>query len=270
MLQSLLHHKLTSEENEVISSNKEDSCTSSVFGLLQYLPDDLFLSILKDSCGNLASFPYDIGQIQEVLFWKKFYSAHLSQVQQKYVEPDVIIETENYSIIIEAKRYDGIRQQDFNQWKRELMVVEDRHEKEKSSKGIIFIAIGGTNYSRDTDYSIQKKNYKIHITSWISLSDAINKTIVKIANQKELNHQLRLLKDADKALKHFGHFKTIWLNSIAPYRINTINLSSLFYWNYHDDEPCEEIEYKPIKGFCTDNYKLTISNISQLWNTNRQ
>ena len=270
MLQSLLHHKLTTEENEAISSNKEDSCTSSVFGLLQYLPDELFLSILKESCGNLSSFPDDFGRIQDVLFWKKFYSAHLSRVQRKYVEPDVIIETEYYSIIIEAKKYDGIRQQDFGQWEREILVVEDRHKKEKSSKSIIFIAIGGTNYSRDTDYSINNKNYKIHITSWISLSDAIHKAIAKITNQEELNHQLRLLKDADKALKHFGHFKTIWLNTIAPYRINTITTSSLFYWNNHDNEPSDKLEYVPLKGFCPDEYKLSICNISKLWNTNRQ
>jgi hypothetical protein len=269
MLQSLLHHKLTSEENEAISSNREDSCTSSVFGLLQYLPDELFLSILKDSCGNPASFPDDIGQIQEVLFWKKFYSAHLSQIQQKYVEPDVIIETENYSIIIEAKKYDGIRQQDDAQWKRELLVVEDKHKKDKNSKDIIFIAIGGTNYSRNTEYFINNKNYKIHITSWISLSDAIHKVVPILANQKELNHQLRLLKDADKALKHFGHFKTIWLNTMLPYKINAINLSSLFYWNYHNDKQFEEKEYKPLKGFCTDNYKLSIFNISKLWNRNQ-
>ena len=264
MLQSLLHHKLTTEENEAISSNKEDSCTSSVFGVLQYLPDELFLSILKESCGNLSSFPDDLGRIQDIFFWKKFYSAHLSRVQRKYVEPDVIIETENYSIIIEAKKYDGIRQQDFGQWKREILVVEDRNKKEKSSKSIIFIAIGGTNYSRDTNHSINKKDYKIHITSWISLSDAIHKAIVKISDQEELNHQLRLLKDADKALKHFGHFKTIWLNTLASDKIKTTNLSSLFY--YHENEPCEKLEHKPLKGFCTDNYKLSICNISKLWN----
>ena len=269
MLQTLLHHKLTSEENEAISSNKEDSCTSSVFGLLQYLPDELFLSILKESCGNLASFPDDIGRIQEVLFWKKFYSAHLPRIQQKYVEPDVIIETENYSIIIEAKKFDGIRQQYNNQWEREILVVEDMHKQEKCNKNIVFIAIGGTDYSRDALLLVRKKEYHIHITSWISLSDAIHKAIVKISDQEELNHQLRLLKDADKALIHFGHFKTIWLNTIAPYRINTINTSSLFFWNNHDNETNDKSEYVPLKGFCPDKYKLSICNISKLWNTNQ-
>lgn len=262
MLQSLLHHKLTSEENEAISSNREDSCTSSVFGLLQYLPDDLFLNILKESCGNLASFPDNIGNIQEVLFWKKFHSAHLAQVKQQYVEPDVIIETDNYSIIIEAKKYDGIRQQDFDQWKREILVVEDKNKKEKRPKGIIFIAIGGTNYSRDSNYS----NYQIHITSWISLSDAIHKAIVILSDREEMNHQLRLLKDADKALKHFGHFKTFWLNTIAPYSINAIRLSSLFFCNYHD----EESNYKSLIGICPNIYKLSTSYLSQLWNKNQQ
>ena len=270
MLQSLLHHKLTSEENEAISSNKEDSCTSSVFGLLQYLPDKLLLDILKESCGNLASFPNDIGQIQDVLFWKKFYSGHLSQVQQKYVEPDVIIETENYSIIIEAKKYDGIRQQYRDQWKREILVVEDWHREENNKKGIIFIAIGGTDFSRDSLVSIRKKDYQIHITSWISLSDAIHKAIVKILNQKESDNQLRLLKDADKALTHFGHFKTIWLNTIASYKINATSLSSLFPWNCPNNELDDKLEYKLLKDICPETYKLSISNTSQLWNTNHQ
>lgn len=270
MLQTLLHHKLTSEESEAISSNKEDSCTSSVFGLLQYLPDELFLSILKESCGNLASFPDDIGRIQEVLFWKKFYSAHLPRVQQKYVEPDVIIETENYSIIIEAKKYDGIRQQDFGQWEREILVVEDYHKRKKITKGIIFIAVGGADHSKARNCKLTNflKKHQLYITSWISLSDAIHKAIVKISDQEELNHQLRLLKDADKALKHFGHFKTIWLNTIAPYRINTINTSSLFFWNNHDNETNDKLDYVPLKGFCPDKYKLSICNISKLWNKN--
>lgn len=263
MLQALLHRKLTSEEQIAISANKEDSCTSSVFGVLQYLPDDLLINILKDSCGNLTSFPDDIGRIQEVLFWKKFYSAHLPRVRQKYVEPDVIIETENYSIIIEAKKYDGIRQQDFGQWEREILVVEDYYKRNKITKGIIFIAVGGTEHSKIRDHKLTSflKKHQLHITSWISLSDAIHKAIVKIADQEELDHQWRLLKDADKALKHFGHFKTIWLNTLPNIKISPLDNKSLYYrWKTYDN--------KKLEDFYKNHNKIIITEINQLWKPN--
>ena len=264
MLQALLHSKLTSEEQVAISANKEDSCTSSVFGLLQYLPDDVLLDILKQSCGNLISFPDDIGVIQQVLFWEKFYSRHISEIDQNHVEPDVIIETENYSIVIEAKKYDGLSQQYEKQWKREILVVEDWHRQERSEKGIIFIAIGGTNYSRDKEALIGDKSYIIHIASWIGLSDAITKVLDKMSkteNQTGNQNLIRLLGDAVKALEHFGHFRTIWLNTLPSIKINPIDNKSLYYrWKTYDS--------KKLEGFYKNHNKIIMNEINQLWKPN--
>ena len=260
MLQALLHSKLTSEERIAISANKEDSCTSSVFGLLQYLPDDLLLDILKQSCGNLASFPNDIGAIQHMLFWEKFSSYHISNINQKYVEPDVIIEAENYSIVIEAKKYDGFSQQYEKQWKQEILVVEDWHEQERNEKGIIFIAIGGTDYSRDKEALVGDKSYPIHVASWIGLSDAIIKVLDKMPKPESPteNHNLiRLLKDAVKALEHFGHFRTIWLNSLPNIKISPLDKSLYYRWKSYDN--------KVLEGFYRNHNKIKITEINQLW-----
>lgn len=263
MLQALLHSKLTSEERIAISANKEDSCTSSVFGIMQYLPDDLLLDILKQSCGNLSSFPRNIGSIQQVLFWEKFYSEHILDINQKYVEPDVIIETDNYSIIIEAKKYDGFCQQYVRQWEREILVVEDWHKQEENTKGIIFIAIGGTDYSRDKEIQVCDKSYTIHVASWISLSDAITKAIDKMSkpdNQTENQHLIRLLDDAVIALEHFGHFKTIWLNTLSNFRIYNIDQSLHYRWNIND--------HKLIENFYRNHNNIIINEINQLWKPN--
>ena len=250
MLQALLHSKLTSEEQIAISANKEDSCTSSVFGVLEYLPDDLLINILKESCGNLASFPDDIGAIQQVYFWEKFYSRHIPEIDQNHVEPDVIIETENYSIVIEAKKYDGFSQQYEKQWKREILVVEDWNRQERNGKGIIFIAIGGTDYSRDKE-------------ALVGDNDAITKVLDKMSKPKSPteNHNLiRLLKDAVKALEHFGHFRTIWLNTLPNIKISPLDKSLYYRWKSYDN--------KVLEGFYRNHNKIIITEIIQLWKPN--
>ena len=260
MLQALLHSKLTSEEQIAISANKEDSCTSSVFGVLQYLPDDLLINILKESCGNLASFPDDIGAIQQVCFWERFYSGHIPEIDQDHVEPDVIIETENYSIVIEAKKYDGFSQQDESQWQREILVVEDWNRQERNGKGIVFIAIGGTDYSRDKEVHVGDKLYPIHVASWIGLSDAITKVIDKMSKPESPteNHNLiRLLEDAIKALEHFGHFRTIWLNTLPNIKISPLDKSLYYRWKSYDN--------KVLEGFYKKQNKIIITEINQLW-----
>lgn len=263
MLQALLHSKLTSEERIAISANKEDSCTSSVFGVLQYLPDDLLIHILKNSCGNLDTFPHDIGAIQKVLFWERFNSEHIPEIEQKHVEPDVIIETENYSIVIEAKKYDGFSQQYEKQWKREILVVEDWNRQEKNGKAIIFIAIGGTDYSRDKETFVGDKSYPIHVASWIGLSDAIIKILNKMSkseNQTGNQNLIRLLGDAVKALEHFGHFRTIWLNTLPNTKIYLLDKSLHYRWKTYDN--------KKLEGFYKNHKEIIINEIQQLWRPN--
>ena len=220
----------------------------------------MLLDILKQSCGNLASFPNDIGAIQKVLFWEKFSSDHISNINQKYVEPDVIIEAENYSIVIEAKKYDGFSQQYEKQWKQEILVVEDWHEQERNEKGIIFIAIGGTDYSRDKEALVGDKSYPIHIASWIGLSDAITKVLDKMSKPEsptEILNLIRLLKDAVKALEHFGHFRTIWLNTLPNIKISPLDKSLYYRWKSYDN--------KVLEGFYRNHNKIKINEINQLW-----
>lgn len=86
MLQASLHNK----------NGHEDNLTSSSLGILQFLPGELFLRVLKGACGNQSSFPSDFGGILSFSFWPKL-SAN-GTYNSLSVEPDLWIQTEQYHI----------------------------------------------------------------------------------------------------------------------------------------------------------------------------
>lgn len=49
MLQALIHHKLKGAFTDTHFHHTEDTTTSSIIGLLQYLPDELVWKLLKSS-----------------------------------------------------------------------------------------------------------------------------------------------------------------------------------------------------------------------------
>lgn len=55
MLQALLHSKLKASFENPSFTPSEDTLTSSVWGLLQYLPDDTLWQIVRKSCGEGTS-----------------------------------------------------------------------------------------------------------------------------------------------------------------------------------------------------------------------
>ena len=55
MLQALLHKKLKDSFENPHFKPSEDSLTSSVMGLMQYLPDDIFWDLLRSSVAGLRT-----------------------------------------------------------------------------------------------------------------------------------------------------------------------------------------------------------------------
>ena len=72
MLQVLLHKKLKDSFENPHFKPSEDSLTSSVMGLMQYLPDDIFWDLLRSSCGRSSNLPESVRAIMSVNFWDRW------------------------------------------------------------------------------------------------------------------------------------------------------------------------------------------------------
>ena len=79
MLQVLLHKKLKDSFENPHFKPSEDSLTSSVMGLMQYLPDDIFWDLLRSSCGRSSNLPESVGAIMSVNFWDRWDSTDTLQ-----------------------------------------------------------------------------------------------------------------------------------------------------------------------------------------------
>ena len=128
MLQALLHKKLKDSFENPHFRPSEDSLTSSVVGLMQYLPDDIFWDLLRSSCGRSSNLPESVGAIISVNFWDRWDATDTWNTT--LVEPDVWIDTKDYYIIVEAKKYDASGMQHDDQWENEIKaLLNENHAK---------------------------------------------------------------------------------------------------------------------------------------------
>lgn len=107
MLQAILHKKATlkprkDNQSEDVSEPKtntqpEDALTSSIIGLLQYLPDEVFWQILYEASGQRLPEFSKAGAIENISFWK---SMRFPELDRQSVEPDVWIKLEKMHLII--------------------------------------------------------------------------------------------------------------------------------------------------------------------------
>lgn len=92
MLQVLLHKKLKDSFENPHFKPSEDSLTSSVMGLIQYLPDDIFWDLLRSSCGRSSNLPESVGAIMSVNFWDRWDATDTRQqfgMERHCFMPDV-------------------------------------------------------------------------------------------------------------------------------------------------------------------------------------
>ena len=227
MLQALLHSKLKASFENPSFSPSEDTLTSSVFGILQYLPDDTLWQIVRNSCGQGNQFlPETIGEIERIDFWPQ-YSDVEGTTNRSYVEPDVLLVTEKYYVIIEAKKYDGGGQY-LTQWENEIRAVNN----EDDTKEILFVAMGGNSTLEPDEISVElKKGVKTYIINRGSWYNLLN----EIQNMGGNNETNRLLDDVTRAMNRHGYMQIIWLKSFLEdfnkcnKKINTNSIKTI--WN---------------------------------------
>lgn len=224
MLEALIRHKINRSVSEGRFNPIEDTLTSSVFGTLQYLPDDVFWQIVFGGCGNcVEDLPEDIGMIKSIDFWRKLDPSGTSN--KKYVEPDVLIETDSHCIIIEAKKTDDPYNQYESQWEKEITCV--RNSSENRNKKIVFIAIGGNSSCKDCEIRVNKVRYVIHLTSWFNmLNSVLNfRGSLDVTGNR---HIIKLLDNVIKAFEVHHIIKTIWLESICGFSIDSTRCAALY------------------------------------------
>lgn len=219
MLQAIVHNKFGKAISNGSFKCIEDTLTSSVVGLMQYLPDDLFWSILKSACGSTTfELPDSIGHVLNYHFWERFNARNTKN--KVAVEPDVWIETDTYDIIVEAKRSDnsGDNSQNDGQWNDQIIALHNSYGKEKP-KPLIYIAIGGNDSLRDTTLQIEGKKYIIHTASWYLLLNAVLKELNDNILESHQLHTRRVLFDIVQAMQVHRIIKATWFDSLPQIKI---------------------------------------------------
>ena len=142
---------------------KEDSMTSLILEPLLFLPNQIFLNILKDSAHIDIN---NWGSIIDVSFWPHWNAEGTSNTN--YVEPDVFISFENLDLIIEAKA--GLHNKQYiEQWENEIISYTNEYGNTKEK---ILLAIdGNVNHHREEIFG----KVKIYKTSWQKIYNSFTK-----------------------------------------------------------------------------------------------
>ncbi len=141
LLNAILHGKrrgyFEDSETGVIQCNgSEDLLTASVFERLSYLSDNtlecFYRSVL--SLSGIQITDNSLSHMEKCAFWPSWY------IGQRRIEPDCFCCFDDFDIIIEAKRWDNLQQQYFEQWNDELTAYGNLPT---AKRRVIFFAVGG-------------------------------------------------------------------------------------------------------------------------------
>lgn len=215
MLQALAHHKYKGAFANATFSYTEDTKTSSVIGLMQYLPDNLIWDLLRTSCTDSRELPKEVGELLEVRFWDSWSGDGEQNVQR--VEADVFLEFERCFVIIEAKKTD-LGGQYHRQWRKELIAFEQDFAHD--TKPCVFIALGG-NYSLETErISTPMCHHNIHKASWQSLLETVERQRTQKNNTPQTR---RTLEDIVLAFELHQTFRMVWLKDISRLEVDELS-----------------------------------------------
>lgn len=223
MLQAVLKNKIGHAISNGGFKPIEDTLTSSVVGLMQYLPDELFWRILKTACGHASrDLPDSIGVVQEFHFWHGFYSIGVR------VEPDVWVGTSEFDIIIEAKKkdYGSGNAQYKEQWTKQILSLRKSSEGEHH-KPIIYVAIGGNDSLRDSILEVDGQGYEIHTASWYNLLNCVLNELNSSVSEAYSLPVRRILQDIVHALSVHHIIKTIWFATLPQISLTAMPDKSL-------------------------------------------
>jgi hypothetical protein len=191
----------------------EDSLTSSVFGLLFYLPIELFWSIVHSACYS-KELPKQCGKLLGYEFWPRWENE-----KETYTEPDILLQFEEFNLIVEAKRYDH-NQQKLDQW-----IAETRsyyRSQFHSDKKLYLLAVGGISDGDEQVTSLREPHVTMETlvikTRWSRLLHEIIRNRKEIAKADVLLHSssaiLNILNDLILSFRIHGFITAELLNTL--------------------------------------------------------
>jgi hypothetical protein len=271
MLHALIHNKL---KDSISSSDirafkaSEDSLTSSIFGVMQYLPEELLWDLLRRACNLRTGLPINTGKLTEIKFWPKWTAQDEKITNSNYVEPDLFMRFENFDLIVEAKKNDDSNQnaQSIYQWKKEIRSYRSEFGEDKKDK-LYFIALGGNETLSNTFVEVDSIRYDIYKASWQSLLNEIVKMRFSFESFPyqipRKNQIIRLLIDLENAFNSHGHLCIEWFESSEQFNMNIDKKSiSIFAnWITNQIEFLSEIEVSK----SNKSINLESINIFSLW-----
>lgn len=193
---------------------KEDSLTAAVLDYLLLLPSDLFWNILRTANHHNLDLPESIGEVIQVDFWPHWNTSEIKDQlikdNNRFIEPDVFIETNDYFIIIEAKRWDD-NQQDSRQWHDQIYSYQHHYCKEVQDKPLLYLAIGGIRQLTQSEIatSLFQTKTAIYKIKWIQLLKRCKATRLLLERKtlsSENSTQVKILKNIELGMMLHGYF----------------------------------------------------------------
>ena len=209
MLEDKLNHKINSYE---------DAITSTIIGLLKYLPTELFWEILSRSCTDSTNLPNVSGELKAIDFWPKWCAKETCN--SKYVEPDVFIRFACFDVIIEIKPYDDLGQHQI-QW--ENQITSYHNEKGECDKQLYYISLGG-NYLKSNQSIIYNDNeFIINKCNWIGVLLEVSNLLKELRGLKTIilnkDSTIRILEDIIRGFNYYGFYNISWFEEMKMYTI---------------------------------------------------
>ena len=206
-----------------LEPKNEDAKTSMVFERLLHLPSELVWKIIRDSCCSTVPAEYsDAGKILSYEFWPKYDV--IDKLGQKtadnknYVEPDLVIKFENFTLIIEAKEKDNQGYvQSPEQWGKELNTY--RNENGFADK-VVMLAVGG-NTDLQTFELVDQNHSRVPVlkATWNRMLQTIYFTQRNSSDVDQLDRIFNALKST---FRFFGNYYIhSWPEDIQAAGINS-------------------------------------------------
>ncbi len=209
MISAIKHNKVKMDSTQYC----EDSKTSSVFDALLLLDDQTVYEVLIASLHSRFKLDHEPSALLNAYFWPKYSAKDIPVNNHYFVEPDIVLEFESLTIIIEAKIGENGGQSK-HQWINEFVTyIRENHP---NASPVIMLALGGnwdldsteTLHSREFLPDIPNRTCIVYPVSWFSLFLEVCKL------QTQTRQEGRIKKYIIDAFKIFNIKNLAWLGTI--------------------------------------------------------
>lgn len=221
----------------------EDSLTSTIVGLLFYLPLETAWHILTEACYD-PSLPQP-ARILSREFWPVWDSEGTRN--SRLVEPDVFIRTPGFDLIIEAKRYD-YNQQSSVQWATEFRAYLNEYGEDDIP--VYLLALGGISSEQTVVLTNGERRMPVLMCRWERLLKSCRNVFNQLQHSRNFLHSsasaISILEDLLLGFSIHGYMTADWFEDTSFKELHIGHASAMVleellplvnYMNYFMDIP---------------------------------